>query len=348
MATYTIIIIFVLTAYSLWLRHDKKKAERKGEDIRTLILNNEWKAVTYIAKRHLAFWGIALTCSSVYLIYRLYNGLYPYIAIFWIAFCLLFFIRVLKSYRNARFNANLVNSVETNEEYRNKLRNFLTGCKITVIDPTTQKPLEVWKDALKRDKNSGFYPVLLEADDYYSECLDEYSNENCAQDIRLWRHNALCCPPKDGKSLLVNHLKEQKTEYGEDWNEDIVGEEAEEYDVENELHLDDGELWLVEVPIEHSWQVFAYIPVADWNEWPTPEEHMAIAKYWQEKYDAKVVHISEHEVEYYLPKPITKDAKLLAKEQYSYCEDYVTDEYDNLKTLESALKKSSLWYFWWE
>ena len=346
MATYIIIVFVILLIYSLWVKIDKKKSKDKCEDLATLILNNEWEGVCKIERRHLVFWSILLLCSIADLAYRLYNGLYPHTDIFFIVVFSVFFVRVLMSYRNARFNAGF--DSQHKETEREKIRKFLDGCRITVIDSNTQDAMKVWQDAYTRDKGNGYYPVILEIDDYYCDFLDEDSEISDDSSFRKWRHNALCCQPPDGKQILSERLKEIKADYDEEeWKEEVVGDDA-EYEAENELQIGSDKLWLVEVPVEHPWQVFAYIPMGGWDECPKPEEHMAIAKYWQEQYDAKVIHISGSLVEYELPHPVKGDNLKLAEEQYSYCSDFIEENYETLKTLENILSEATLWYFRWD
>ena len=348
MATSIIAVFILLLIYVLWTKTGKKRATQEGEDIRTLILNDEWEAVCRIAQRHLVFWGALLIVSIAYLAYRLYNGFYPYTAIFYIVICAIFFLRILKSYRNARFNASFSDAFHHNKTAKDKIRTFLDGCRITGIDSSSQDAMKVWQDAYTRDKGHGYYPVILEVDDYDCDFLDEESENPDGSSFRKWRHDALCCQPLDGKQILSERLKELKSDYTEEeWQEDIVGDDA-EYDVDDELNIGSDELWLVEVPVEHPWQVFAYIPMGGWDECPKPEEQMAIAKYWEEQYEAKVIHISGNLVEYVLPHPVKSDNLQLAEEQYSYCPWCIEENYETLKTLENILSKTTLWYFWWD
>lgn len=89
-----------------------------------------------------------------------------------------------------------------------------------------------------------------------------------------------------------------------------------------------------------------FIPMGGWNECPEAEEHMAIAKYWYEKYGAAVACISNDIIQYRLPQPIAGDTMLLAEEHLGYCEDVLQG--DNLASLASLIKKSTVWYFWWD
>ena len=81
-----------------------------------------------------------------------------------------------------------------------------------------------------------------------------------------------------------------------------------------------------------------------------PEEIIAISKYWYEKYDARLVAITDSEMEFYLEKfpKKQKEAEELAIEQFLVSEDLVFQIYDELEELSKELYKAKNWYFWWD
>ena len=108
-------------------------------------------------------------------------------------------------------------------------------------------------------------------------------------------------------------------------------------------------LVLAEIPVEHPWEVFAYIPFGGWNECPCNEEQMAVAKYWYEKYGAVPAVMTRDVLEYDLPAPVRhEDAMALALEQYAFCPDIVDQGCGSVGYLADTLAKSTKWYFWWD
>lgn len=105
---------------------------------------------------------------------------------------------------------------------------------------------------------------------------------------------------------------------------------------------------LAEIPVNEPWQIFAYFPFGGWNDCPSAEEHMAVAKYWYEKYGAVVACMTTDTIAYHVPKPVNADdAMTLAEEQFAYSEDVLQD-FGNLSTLAEMDKQSSVWSIWWD
>ena len=103
---------------------------------------------------------------------------------------------------------------------------------------------------------------------------------------------------------------------------------------------------MVKVPVTEPWKIWAYIPYGNWNACPTPEEHMAVSKYWYETYGAIPVAISFACVDYLLPRPVD-DPKKTAIEMYAYCGD-LEQGYDNFASIGESIKDRRTWNFWWD
>lgn len=106
---------------------------------------------------------------------------------------------------------------------------------------------------------------------------------------------------------------------------------------------------IVKIPEKEPWKVFAYIPFGGWNECPTNEEIMYIAKYWFEKYGAVPAVISSDTLEF-LAKPVEEadEAHKLANEMFVFCTDIVFQGVGYVGILEEMVKTSTTWYFWWD
>ena len=112
------------------------------------------------------------------------------------------------------------------------------------------------------------------------------------------------------------------------------------------------ELLLAKIPVSEPWQVAAWFPMGGWNGCPSPEDMLAMAKRWYQKYGAVICCVTYDEMEFHVANlPSTREEALaLAKEHFYFCEDRLTQYggYYNLATLVDGLLRSRYWYFWWD
>lgn len=226
-------------------------------------------------------------------------------------------------------------------------------CRYKVFEKGSDPKLveEAYHAALKAGQAGGFYPALV--------CLDEYAiawfldiQADCDKDKILaeWED----C----GKELLKERFEEYTQEMGEEELSDFIGDEK-EGDVLREFSsycsFTDGSLeadtLLLEIPVEHPWEIIAYVPMGGWNECPAPDEMIAICKYWYETYGAIPAVFTHDVMEFYAPNGLNgKDPMEAAKEHYAFCTDRIDQGTRTYKVSELAagLAESTVWYFWWD
>ena len=104
------------------------------------------------------------------------------------------------------------------------------------------------------------------------------------------------------------------------------------------------------VPTIESWRVPALLRFGGWNECPSDEEHAAVMKYWQGRFGAEVVGITNAVVEMMVKHPPStkNEAIALARQQYLYCQDIVEQGTETLEALAWTLLRGRVWYFWWD
>ena len=97
------------------------------------------------------------------------------------------------------------------------------------------------------------------------------------------------------------------------------------------------------------WQAPAYLRYGAWDECPSAAEHVALFRYWDERYGAEVVAMADDVVEMKVARPpADRDAALeLAGWQYLYCRGLVTRGVKTLQNLAAALLGGTVWFFWW-
>jgi Domain of unknown function (DUF4253) len=95
----------------------------------------------------------------------------------------------------------------------------------------------------------------------------------------------------------------------------------------------------------------AYL-TAQANEWDPPDAvHVALLKYWHERWQAEVVSLNTGIMEMRVIQPPTtfEEAFMLAKEQYVYDPDLVDQgPARGIRHLARMLLNSQVWYFWWD
>ena len=103
-------------------------------------------------------------------------------------------------------------------------------------------------------------------------------------------------------------------------------------------------------PTTDGWAVPALMRYGGWNACPMLHVQVSLLRYWKEKYDAELVAIAGDVVELRVGKPPKTDAGALelAREQYSYCDDIVSQGTMSLERLAETLKNGTVWYFWWD
>lgn|GEM_PF-444190 len=104
------------------------------------------------------------------------------------------------------------------------------------------------------------------------------------------------------------------------------------------------------VPTPNAWQTPAHAQFGDWNDCPPPNVHVAIHRYWHDRYGSEIVSMSHDVVECTVERPpaTREEALALATEQYAYCSDIVDQGVQSIERLAAMLMKSEVWFFWWD
>jgi hypothetical protein len=108
------------------------------------------------------------------------------------------------------------------------------------------------------------------------------------------------------------------------------------------------EVFLALVPTKSSWEVPVYLQIGGWDNIPPPEENVAILKYWNDLYGAELVAVQSATFELLVAHPPTQKrvALQLAKEHVAFCRDVFSEQ--TLGDIGAMLRKSTVWFFWWD
>lgn len=110
------------------------------------------------------------------------------------------------------------------------------------------------------------------------------------------------------------------------------------------------EVYIAILPTDDPTSAPAYLRFGGWNENPAPEYHVAALRAWHSSYGARLIGISGDTMNLRAARrPASQDEALeLAKEQYLYCEDIVTQGVGTVSDLAATLFAEDWWYFWWD
>ncbi len=240
-------------------------------------------------------------------------------------------------------------------------------CPCTYFSPVKDDEIlqKAYKKALQQGKETGFTPVLVKVDDILFDCLlmnSDTENEadyDMAQ-VHRYRQTLLTTVLPDGASYLQNMIQSYQQELAKediDWAE-ILGEMKDGLSIDSfscfwEYGADaTAEVILAQIPTTNPWEIFAWLPMGNWNDCPDALQMMAVAKYWFTAFGAVPAALSHDELEFYMEKPVIteEDAQKLALEQYAFCPDRVEqcEEDGSVGKLADTLRQSNIWYFWWD
>ena len=173
-----------------------------------------------------------------------------------------------------------------------------------------------------------------------------------------YRRDALAAPLADGRAVLEEMLAQRRQENAEDGPDRDSGapndgEEAEANDLFrgywDPFSRKTSPLILAKVPVKNPWEVFAYLPFGGWNDCPDTPQLMAAAKHWFEEYGAVPAVLTHDTLEFELAAPAPAEKAMeLAAQHYGFCPDVDQGGGWTVGTLAGELRRSTVWYFWWD
>ena len=242
----------------------------------------------------------------------------------------------------------------------------LACCHTTFYDSTDPARIEkTYKDACERGRREDFFPVLLVLEDnLIINILNQLGIKDGKNGIDMARVQArrqeLMHPTENAKDWLDLRLRKLQNgfeeEYPDFYRTDVLGEYVENgigntsfCGIINDETGRTLPLLLAEVPVNQPWQILAYFPIGGWDNCPKAEHLVSVAKHWYEGFGAVPAVISEGIIEFAVPHPVSEEESLpLAEEHYAFCTDIVDQNLGTINALADVLRKSTVWFFWWE
>ena len=164
--------------------------------------------------------------------------------------------------------------------------------------------------------------------------------------------------PREEEPAEEAWVLEEEQETGDELEEGSEEEAGEESGEESEVTDGDDELDLYcsrkpphtvhigLLDIDEPWQMFAHL---GWGG-SDSDFQCALHRRWQEEWGAEVIVLQESIIECRVLRPpqTRKDAMRLAREQYFYCGDIVSQGTGSVLELADALLDCTSWFFWWD
>ena len=242
------------------------------------------------------------------------------------------------------FNKKMI-ELESPENLRADLSRVLSNkCSITPI-PEGINADDLTKLYLKEKavgEKDGFIPVILQLNCNLIENIEENIKNKFEEvtDLKGYIHETIA------------DLKEAYDAEPGEWDNYIGKEEDSEEYITNGfigINIEWGRFVMIHIPSRNPSDVFSYVPMGYWNACPTPSQHQAYTKYWNELYKAVPCFISSDIIMYHVPEPVDKERVFdLAMEHTSYCEDIVSQGVGTIWNLAKSIEKSNFWFFWWD
>ena len=109
-------------------------------------------------------------------------------------------------------------------------------------------------------------------------------------------------------------------------------------------------MYIARVPAHRSWQIPAYLRLGGWGNCPATPYHVALARYWHEKFDAEIISARFDTLEFQVdvPPQDPESARKLARQQFIYCPDIVQQGFETMGKLAASVLKGRYWYVWWD
>lgn len=216
------------------------------------------------------------------------------------------------------------------------------------VEGNSNKVMEIYKLMAEDGKINGYTPIIIIEDEHG---LMEENIKFAEEDYGSFDKFIKNCLSSYNTVDIKKFFEERKKYYEEE--EKMEQQDADNlYEPSNTIYLGENveNIYIAKIPTTKPYEVFAYVPIGGFDECPDNIIHIAIAKYWYEKYGAIPVCIGNDCIQYKVEQPIKDREKLeeLSMEQYLYCGDIIWQGLESLNNLKTSLGNSTVWYFWWE
>lgn len=228
----------------------------------------------------------------------------------------------------------------------------------TGVDELNRKYL----NTLRYGMDWGFCTVIMPVSSALAErlCFDEHGNRIGMEDVRARRGERIAALADIPDASALQAVYRRKTGI-------IAGKGISIDDFESTEHpgvavncfssfvkdrATTCDLLLLQIPVSHPWQVFAWLPVGGVGGMPSDTALLCASKHWYELCGVVPAVLDCGVLEYFVPngKPSPDSAMQIAREQFALCHERVLrlTHSRTLGELADTLTRSCIWYLGWK
>lgn len=219
--------------------------------------------------------------------------------------------------------------------------------KFFVIKVAARNAVSEWTKARSVVEKTGYWPIITDDVEQLIETFELDLWEEDAQDAeQIVKLSESINAQKYLAEKYKNNLKEYDIEEGE-WPKHVP------LDIRQSprMVLTDNSISILFCSANDSWRVPAALRWGSAIDGMMPHYHTAFLKHWFEKYGAELVCANLSVMEFKVAKPpeAKSDAMALAKEQFAYCPEIVTqrETSQTIAAHAAELYKNPRWCFTW-
>jgi hypothetical protein len=222
--------------------------------------------------------------------------------------------------------------------------------------PGGELALVMWQSLRESVQSTGLWPVILGDANEIARFGDlvEFNTQPVTETIEFAKRFDFDRWAAEQSATNISEVEEEAPGYAEEIEGQWPRESVERhrfttpFDVITRKSLEQVAIALV--PTRESCEVPAFIRFGGWNDCPEPAVHCAAFRAWQERFGAEIVAMTHDVIEARVATPpdTREHALRLARQQFGYCPDIVTQGTQSIAQLGAALIHADAWLFWWD
>lgn len=353
-------IVFFLVVVVLLYQRKKRKEAQIELDFATLVERQDWQGVRRILRKQLWEWGILSVLVTIGLAYCItinYRVLFALISAGFIYYYLYqevkLYITIYRSEKQAKEYREITSN---SDKLLTDFKNFM-DCRCTMLSAKTdgEEIMKTFMQTLERGRKEGFWPLLIyvRAENLSGMVTQMNMKNGGMNDLRAYREKMLNFPLPNARKLFDQWLNEcisANKDCGKDWQKEIIGEPT-EVELDTTFLIDDsfdGHLLLAEVPVKEPWQLLTWCPCEVLNPPISATQNTAVAKYLYEHYKVIPAFMDYQLIDFIPLEPIPEnEVEQLTLDLFSYCPDWIYQDFFNLSNGKKMIKDGKIWTMLW-